>query len=31
MEAKKFEDVPQIWGMLFEGGNKGKLITKLQQ
>ena len=27
----KFEDVPKTWGMLFEGGNKGKLITKLQQ
>jgi NADPH-dependent curcumin reductase CurA len=26
----KFEDIPTTWQMLFEGGNKGKLITKLQ-
>ncbi|KAG7548925.1 hypothetical protein FFLO_03217 [Filobasidium floriforme] len=26
----KFEDIPATWQMLFEGGNKGKLITKLQ-
>lgn len=25
----KFEDVPQTWLQLFEGGNTGKLITKL--
>lgn len=25
----KFEDVPKTWLMLFEGGNRGKLITKL--
>jgi len=25
----KFEDVPKTWKMLFEGGNKGKLVTKL--
>ena len=25
------EDVPKIWLKLFEGGNKGKLITKLHK
>jgi NADPH-dependent curcumin reductase CurA len=25
----KFEDIPKTWLLLFEGGNKGKLITKL--
>jgi NADPH-dependent curcumin reductase CurA len=25
----KIEDVPQVWHKLFEGGNRGKLITKL--
>lgn len=25
----KLEDVPQVWQKLFEGGNRGKLITKL--
>ncbi len=25
----KFEDVPKTWMMLFEGGNTGKLVTKL--
>lgn len=25
----KFEDIPKTWHMLFDGGNKGKLITKL--
>ena len=25
----KFEDVPKTWLKLFEGGNTGKLITKL--
>ena len=25
----EFEDVPKIWMMLFEGGNTGKLVTKL--
>jgi NADPH-dependent curcumin reductase CurA len=25
----KFEDVPKTWMMLFSGGNKGKLVTKL--
>lgn len=25
----KFEDIPKTWLMLFEGGNRGKLITKL--
>lgn len=25
----KFEDVPQTWLKLFEGGNTGKLVTKL--
>jgi NADPH-dependent curcumin reductase CurA len=27
----QFEDIPKTWGMLFEGGNQGKLITQLQQ
>ncbi|KAJ0426607.1 hypothetical protein BJY00DRAFT_272535 [Aspergillus carlsbadensis] len=27
----KFEDVPQTWMKLFEGGNTGKLITKIVQ
>jgi len=25
----RFEDVPQTWLKLFEGGNTGKLVTKL--
>jgi NADPH-dependent curcumin reductase CurA len=25
----KFEDVPKTWQLLFTGGNKGKLVTKL--
>jgi NADPH-dependent curcumin reductase CurA len=25
----KFEDIPKTWLMLFEGGNRAKLITKL--
>ncbi|KAG1751880.1 hypothetical protein EDB19DRAFT_2000835 [Suillus lakei] len=25
-----FTDVPQVWGMLFTGGNSGKLVTKLK-
>lgn len=25
----KFEDIPKTWGMLFEGKNTGKLITKI--
>lgn len=25
----KFEDVPKTWTMLFEGSNRGKLVTKL--
>jgi NADPH-dependent curcumin reductase CurA len=25
----KFEEIPKIWLMLFEGSNTGKLITKL--
>ncbi|KAI9685626.1 MAG: hypothetical protein M1820_010776 [Bogoriella megaspora] len=25
----KFEDIPKTWMMLFEGGNQGKLVTKL--
>ncbi|EUC35787.1 hypothetical protein COCCADRAFT_90009 [Bipolaris zeicola 26-R-13] len=25
----KFEDVPKTWMMLFNGGNKGKLVTQL--
>lgn len=25
----KFEDIPKTWHMLFEGGNRGKLVTKL--
>jgi NADPH-dependent curcumin reductase CurA len=25
----KFEEIPKTWLMLFEGGNRGKLITKL--
>ncbi|PQE03543.1 alcohol dehydrogenase superfamily zinc-containing protein [Rutstroemia sp. NJR-2017a BVV2] len=25
----KFEDIPKTWMMLFSGGNKGKLVTKL--
>ncbi|KIW09077.1 uncharacterized protein PV09_00025 [Verruconis gallopava] len=25
----KFEDVPKTWVKLFEGGNKGKLVTRL--
>jgi NADPH-dependent curcumin reductase CurA len=24
-----FEDIPKTWMMLFEGGNSGKLITRL--
>jgi len=27
--ATKFEDVPGTWLKLFEGGNSGKLITRL--
>jgi NADPH-dependent curcumin reductase CurA len=26
----KFEDVPRTWGMLFEGGNTGKLVTEIK-
>lgn len=26
----EFEDVPKTWMKLFEGGNTGKLITKLR-
>lgn len=25
----KFEDIPKTWHMLFEGGNRGKLLTRL--
>jgi len=25
----KFEDIPKTWLKLFEGGNTGKLVTKL--
>jgi NADPH-dependent curcumin reductase CurA len=25
----KFEDIPKTWHMLFDGGNRGKLLTKL--
>lgn len=25
----KFEDIPKTWHMLFDGGNKGKLLTRL--
>ena len=25
----KFEDIPKTWGILFEGGNTGKLITQI--
>ena len=25
----KFEDIPKTWQMLFEGGNRGKLLTRL--
>lgn len=25
----KFEDIPRTWMMLFDGGNTGKLITRL--
>lgn len=25
----KFEDIPKTWLMLFDGGNKGKLVTKI--
>ncbi|OCK77177.1 NAD(P)-binding protein [Lepidopterella palustris CBS 459.81] len=25
----KFEDIPKTWMMLFEGGNQGKLVTKI--
>lgn len=25
----RFEQVPQTWGMLFDGGNRGKLVTKI--
>lgn len=24
-----FEEIPKTWGMLFEGGNTGKLITQV--
>jgi NADPH-dependent curcumin reductase CurA len=24
-----FDGIPNVWGKLFEGGNKGKLVTKL--
>ena len=24
-----FEDIPETWMKLFEGGNQGKLVTKL--
>jgi len=27
----KFEDIPKVWMMLFEGSNRGKLVTALQQ
>ncbi|KAF1917459.1 hypothetical protein BDU57DRAFT_513734 [Ampelomyces quisqualis] len=26
----RFEDVPTTWGMLFEGGNTGKLVTEIK-
>lgn len=25
----KFEDIPKTWHMLFDGGNRGKLLTRL--
>lgn len=25
----KFEDIPKTWLLLFEGANRGKLVTKL--
>ena len=25
----RFEDIPKTWTMLFNGGNKGKLVTQL--
>jgi NADPH-dependent curcumin reductase CurA len=28
--SAKFEDIPKIWVKLFEGGNMGKLVTKLK-
>lgn len=29
VEEAKFEDIPKVWEKLFNGGNTGKLITKL--
>ena len=26
----KFEDIPKTWLKLFEGGNQGKLVTKIE-
>jgi NADPH-dependent curcumin reductase CurA len=25
----KFEDIPKTWARLFDGGNRGKLVTKI--
>jgi len=27
----KFEGIPRTWVKLFDGGNRGKLITKITQ
>ncbi|ORY26140.1 NAD(P)-binding protein [Naematelia encephala] len=29
IEPASFKDIPEVWQILFKGGNKGKLITKL--
>ena len=26
----KFEDIPKTWLKLFQGGNQGKLVTKIE-
>ena len=28
--STKFEDIPKTWLKLFEGGNQGKLVTKIE-
>lgn len=30
MMVAEFENIPKIWMMLYDGGNTGKLVTKLE-
>lgn len=29
LKEAKLEDVPQVWQLLYSGGNSGKLVTKI--